>query len=72
MELDNETIWNSRAIDTAQSFAVICRDLCDADPNKPVNPLTHIMHDTMTELWDHGFSQTEIRQEFLEAIDNLA
>lgn len=71
MELDEETAWITRAIDSAQDFALTCRTLCDENPSKLANPLTHLMNDTVTELWDHGFSQSEILHAFLGAIEDL-
>ncbi len=71
MELDDETVWISRAVDTAQDFAKSCRKLCGENPSELDSPLTHIMNDAMTELWDSGFSQTEIRDAFIAAIDDL-
>ena len=71
MELDDETSWATRAVDTGNTFAANCRNLCNENPSKYADPLSKIMNDTMTELWDHGFSQTEIRHAFLGAIDDL-
>ncbi|WP_306115079.1 MULTISPECIES: hypothetical protein [unclassified Roseovarius] len=71
MELDKETDWNRRMINAAHDFAEIIRKLCDENPSKLADPLTHVMNDLMTELWDRAFSQSEIRHAFLEAIDDL-
>lgn len=71
MELDDETVWNTRAIDAAHHFAETVRKLCDENPSKLADPLTRIMNDAMTELWDCAFSQSEIRQAFLEALNDL-
>jgi len=58
-------------IETAHDFAEEVRRMCNENPSKLADPLTKIMNDTMTELWDRGFSQTEIRQAFLGAIGDL-
>ena len=71
MELDKETLWSTNAIDVAHDFAEAVQRLCDENPSKLADPLTRIMNDTMTELWDRGFSQTEIRQAFLAAVGDL-
>ncbi|OWU81501.1 hypothetical protein [Phaeobacter sp. 22II1-1F12B] len=71
MELDKETVWSTNVIDAAHDFAEAVRRLCDENPSKFDDPLTKIMNDTMTELWDRGFSQTEIRQAFLSAVGDL-
>ena len=71
MELDSDTDWRMLAIDAAHDFAETVRKLCDENPSKLADPLTHIMNDVMTELWDQAFSQSEIRHAFLEAIDDL-
>jgi len=55
----------------ASDFSANCRRLCDENPSKLADPLTHIFNDLMTELWDLGFTQTEIRRAFLGAIDDM-
>ncbi len=71
MELDEETIWSTNVTDASHDFAETARRLCDENPSELADPLMRIMNDTMTELWDRGFSQTEIRQAFLGAVSDL-
>lgn len=71
MKLDQQTIWNSRVTDLGHNFSVTCRELCDENPVKLENPLEDVMVTTMTELWDRGFSQTEVRNAFESAIGDL-
>ncbi len=71
MELDKETVWSTNVIETAHDFAEAVQRMCNENPSKLADPLTNIMNDTMTELWDRGFSQTEIRQAFHCAIGDL-
>jgi len=71
MELDDETAWVTKTIDTGCNFAAACRVLCDENPSNYLEPLEHIMLDMMTELWDRRFSQSEIRRAFQSAIDDL-
>ena len=71
MELEKETVWSTNVIETAHDFAEAVRRICNENPSKLADPQTKIMNDTMTELWDRGFSQTEIRQAFLGAIGDL-
>lgn len=71
MEIDQETAWATRAIEAANGFALACRDLCDKNPGQLPQPLSEILNDVMTELWDQGFSQTEIRNAFMDAVGDL-
>ena len=68
MELDVETQWAVSCGDTARDFARRCRDLCAANPSDHHAPLDVIISTMMTELWDFGFSQSEIKGAFTEAI----
>lgn len=71
MDLDEETLWVARMANLGHDFAKQCRDMCDENPSKHPDPLSHIINTTMTELWDWNFSQTEIRQAFLAAIEDM-
>lgn len=71
MELDKETQWVANYCDLANHFTQECRKLCDENPSNHEDPLGYIMNCTMTELWDFGFSQTEIRNAFLEAVKDM-
>jgi len=71
MELDDETVWSTRSLDASNDFAAKCRVLCDENPNNQLHPLEGIINTLMTELWDHSFSQTEIRKALQSAIDDM-
>jgi hypothetical protein len=46
-----------------------CADLNQSYPGKPV--LDFLINTLMTELWDNGFSQSEIRSAFEAAIADM-
>ncbi len=58
-------------VSATNDFAQACKDLHDRNPFEPV-VLEEIMILLATELWDRDFSQTEIRQAFQSAIEQLA
>jgi hypothetical protein len=62
--------WQSNWVAAATDFALRCKRLRDTNPlGRAV--LEDVMPFLMTELWDNGFSQTEIRTAFQMAIDGL-
>lgn len=71
MELDQETLWNIQVSDLGHSFLAESRVLSVKIPSGHLNPLANIMMDTLTKLWDFGFTQTEIREAFTKAIADL-
>lgn len=71
MDLDAETQWVADSSDLGSDFARGCRKLCHENPSRHAAPLDHIMITMMTELWDIGFSQTEIRNAFSEAVRDI-
>ena len=71
MEIDPETLWVSRQVDAANQFSSSCRRLAEENPSGHPRPLSHMVNSLMTELWDHGFSQEEIRVAFLDAVADL-
>jgi hypothetical protein len=62
--------WEGQCLNAAYEFARRCRQLYDQNPYKEV-PLESIINTLMTELWDNGFSQTEIRNAFNAAIEDM-
>jgi len=71
MELDMETQCVADTHNPGSHFAQECRELCDENPSNHSAPLEHIVNYAMTELWDLGFSQIEIRDAFLEAAKDM-
>jgi hypothetical protein len=71
-EIEQEP-WEGQRIAAAAAFADRCRELCASNPYgaQIPAPLEIMINDLMTELWDRGFSQTEIRTAFASAIEDL-
>jgi hypothetical protein len=64
---DEENPWELQCLDAAAAFTVRCVELYSINPYSEV-PLRRVINSLMTELWDRGFSQSEIRTAFEEAI----
>jgi len=63
--------WQSRLLDATYRLSVSLRELNDTNP-WPENPvLQQAMNTLATELWDHSFSLTEIREAFGAAAADL-
>lgn len=62
--------WEGRCIEAAYRFGLECRELRNTNPYE-ISALETIMGDLATELWDQGFSQTEIKVAFEQAISGL-
>ena len=71
MDLDSETQWVVDSSDLGRNFARGSRKLCDENACKYAAPLDFILKSMMTELWDFGFSQTEIRNAFAAAVEDM-
>lgn len=54
-----------------QQFSQALRELHQSNPWPDLPLLPQAMNHLMTELWDRGFSQTEIRQAFNDALADL-
>jgi hypothetical protein len=67
-DYDPEDRWQDEWMEVVYRFAQTLKDkhLSNPWPNIPVLP--EAMKYLMTELWDRGFSQTEIRDAFDAAI----
>jgi hypothetical protein len=63
--------WQNRSMDAVHQFGHTLKSLHQTNPwpHLPLLPLA--MNHLMTELWDHGFSQTEIRQAFELAVADM-
>jgi hypothetical protein len=66
---ESDIDWRGRALSAARTFATICADLKSSNPNESV--LDFFINTLVTELWDNGFSQSEIRSAFAEAIADM-
>lgn len=71
MALDEETEWRLGCLKLATDFSIECRRIQTDNPSQVMSTIDVIISDLATELWDQGFSLTEIRQAFKAAIDAL-
>ena len=53
------------------ALAKLIYDYSDGNPWPEIDALNDVVMHFMTELWDRRFSQTEIRQAFTEALDDM-
>ena len=67
MSNEQDTPWEGLCLDAASEFARQCADLKRSNPYE-LDALESIINTLMTELWDNGFSQSEIRTAFENAI----
>ncbi len=65
--MDDDIPWEGRASNAARAFARECLELSRSNPYE-LNALDSIISTLMTELWDNGFSQSEIKVAFEQAI----
>jgi hypothetical protein len=62
--------WEGRCLMAAYQFASRCKELKDSNPYD-VPAIKSIAEDLLTELWDHGFSVSEIKAAFAKALSDL-
>lgn len=55
----------------AWKFALASRTVEEHTPSTSPTSLTQHINSLMTELWDNGFSQTEIREAFHDAVQDM-
>jgi hypothetical protein len=65
-----ENPWEGQCLKAAEDFASKCAELYSSNPYFEV-PLESIINTLMTELWDRGFSQSEIRSAFEKAVADM-
>jgi len=72
---EEEIPWEGQRSEAAYAFGVRCRHLLETYPyhnDQRAQPvLQQIIVDLVTELWDQGFSQTEISTAFNGALATL-
>lgn len=71
MTLDKEDEWRSACLKLATDFSEACREIQTDNPDQATPTIDVVIADLATELWDQGFSQTEIRRAFQAAMDAL-
>jgi hypothetical protein len=59
------------AYNIAADLAVQCRQLRNMDVSVSATALELVVNCLMTEFWDQGFSQTDIRGAFTAALDDM-
>ncbi len=62
--------WEGQCLVAADVFASRCAELYSSNPYSEV-PLQRIINTLMAELWDRGFSQSEIRSAFEKAVADM-
>jgi hypothetical protein len=67
MSNEQDTPWEGLRADAAWAFARKWADLKSSNPYE-FDALENIINTLITELWDSGFSQSEIRTAFEKAI----
>jgi hypothetical protein len=67
MSSENKSPWEGQCLNAAAAFALRCAELYSSNPYSEA-PLRSIISTLMTELWDKGFSQSEIRTAFEHAV----
>ncbi|MEP6564251.1 MAG: hypothetical protein ABJB10_03870 [Mesorhizobium sp.] len=68
---DPKDAWQMRVSTTICDFGIALRELHDSNPWPDLPLLPFAMNYLMTELWDHYFSQTEIREAFEAAVAGM-
>jgi hypothetical protein len=69
---ENGVPWEGQCINAADEFAARCVELRKSNPYPDTPVLRYVMPYLMTELWDHFFSQSEIRVAFEDTLANLS
>jgi hypothetical protein len=59
------------AYDVSADLAARCRQLRDMNVSVSATALEQVVNTLMTEFWDQGFSQTDIRKAFTAALDDM-
>lgn len=64
--------WQDQSLAAVYQFGLALKDLHRTNPWPEISLLPRAMNQLMTELWDHGFSQTEIREAFEGAVADMS
>ena len=71
MDLDDDDQTWADAHTAAFNFGAACATFRDTNPSPQFVALDTIINTLMTELWDRGFSQSEIRTAFADALADM-
>ncbi|HEY9553210.1 hypothetical protein [Allosphingosinicella sp.] len=63
--------WQEQYMAAVHQFGLALKTLNQTNPWPDLPLLPRAMNHLMTELWDHGFSQTGIREAFEEAVADM-
>jgi|GEM_PF-2445359 len=70
-DLDPVTIAHSRVLTATRDFADACVGFSAGKPDQAPLALEQVMVSLMTELWDHGFTQSQIKTAFEAALADM-
>ena len=70
-EQDADDQWQDRWMAEVQKLGGTLAEMHKTNPWPDIPLLRAALNYLMTELWDRGFSQTEIREAFDDAVDDL-
>lgn len=70
-DLTNEERVLFSAYSIAADLAAQCRQLRAMDVSVSATALEQVVNTLMTEFWDQGFSQADIRRAFTAALDDM-
>lgn len=63
--------WQGQSLDAVHQFGLALKRLHQTNPWPDLPLLPSAINHLMTELWDLGFTQTEIREAFEEAVADM-
>ena len=63
--------WQGQSFDAVHQFGLALKRLHQTNPWPDLPLLPSAINHLMTELWDLGFTQTEIREAFEEAVADM-
>jgi hypothetical protein len=69
--VEEDVPWEGQMTQSAWEFGLKCAELRRSNPYELV-ALDWIINALMTELWDNGFSQSEIRAAFERAVADMS
>lgn len=70
-ERNLKDLWQAQSMAAVQQFSEAFRELHQSNPWPDMPLLPRAINHLMTELWDHGFNQTEIREAFNDAMADM-
>jgi hypothetical protein len=70
-ERSPEDRWQDQSMTAVYQFGEALRELHRSNPRPDLPLLPRAINHLMTELWDHGFSQSEIRDAFESAVADM-